>query len=421
MQQSIDEEALVSAYTTYLSKGDFASAMSWCRALRLSGRAGEAQDLCTRWLDKVDGTYECAQLGIDMIYLGMFAQGEALLSAAIGGFPHGTNRHLAMSELAIAKYQLGKYYEAHDIFRSLRDKGESANLVRLLYPDAGEDTWRHFQQKFLALSDSIAGRRVGIVQEGGMGDLIMYSRYVDMLLQEGASSVCIQTPPALRSCIKPDPRITLVEQLDAELLECDFITTMFSLFARYQSNPYFPNAPSSIIALPPLHAFSGSPATLIDEGTTERKVGLIWRSTSGVRHEPYRSIDLRKLLPLLENQSCRFFSLQVGELSADEKALMSEHGIVDLGPHLATFADAAAIMRKLDLLISIDTGPAHLAGTLGCPVWLLLSQACDSRWYDDPRFTPWYASMRLYRQRTLGDWTEPLDEAKVALALPAIC
>ena len=420
MQQPIDEEALLSAYSTYLSKGDFASAMSWCRALRLTGRADEAQDLCTRWVDKVDGAYECAQLGIDMNYLGMFAQSEEQLTAAMGAFPYGTNRHLAMSELAIAKYLLGKYHEAHEIFRSLRDKGESANLVRLLYPAAGENTWRDFEQKFLALSDSIAGRRVGIVQEGGMGDLIMYSRYVDMLIQEGASSVCIQTPQALHSCFKPDHRITLVDQLDTELLECDYITTMFSLFARYQTNPYFPNARSSMIALPALHVFPDSLARLIDEETTKRKVGLIWRSTSGVRHEPYRSIDLRKLTSLLENRSCRFFSLQVGDMSAEEKALTAEHGIVDLGPYLDTFADAAAIIEKLDLLISIDTGPAHLAGTLGCPVWLLLSQACDSRWYDDPRFTPWYASMRLYRQRKLGDWTAPLDDAKVALALPAI-
>lgn len=420
MQQPIDEEALLSAYSTYLSKGDFASAMSWCRALRLTGRADEAQDLCTRWVDKVDGAYECAQLGIDMNYLGMFAQSEEQLSAAIGAFPHGLDRHLALSELAIARYLLGKYHEAHEIYRSLRDKEESAHLIRLWYPDASENIWQHFQQKYLALSDPVAGKRIGIIQEGGMGDLIMYSRYVDMLFLEGASSVCLEVPRALQSCIKPDPRITLVDHPNTELLECDYITTMFSLFARYQTSPYFPNTRSSMIALPALHVFPDSLARLIDEETTKRKVGLIWRSTSGVRHEPYRSIDLRKLASLLENRSCRFFSLQVGDLSAEEKALMAEHGIVDLGPYLDTFADAAAIIQKLDLLISIDTGPAHLAGTLGCPVWLLLSQACDSRWYDDPRFTPWYASMRLYRQRKLGDWTAPLDDAKVALALPAI-
>ncbi|NML30081.1 glycosyltransferase family 9 protein [Paraburkholderia antibiotica] len=420
MQQLINEEALVSAYATYLNQADFASAMSWCRALRLAGRADEAQDICLRWTDKVDGAFECAQLGIDMNYLGMFAQSEAQLSAAAESFPYGTNRHLLMSELAIAKYRLGKYHEAHEIFRSLRDRGESENLVRLLYPVSSDEVLQHLQRKLLALSDPVAGRRVGILQEGGIGDLIMYSRYVERLLEEGASSVCIQVPASLHGCIRTDPRVTVVDRLDAEILECDDITTMFSLFARYQISPYFPNTKSSMIAVPACHVLPASLTTLMDDQAPKRKVGLIWRSASGVRQEPYRSLDLGELVPLLENPSCRFFSLQVDGLSEAEKALFAEHDIVDLSPYLDTFADTAAVIQKLDLLISVDTGPAHLAATLDCPIWLLLSQACDSRWYDSQRFTPWYTSMRLFRQRRLGDWSAPLHDAKEALARPVI-
>ncbi|WP_143325785.1 glycosyltransferase family 9 protein [Paraburkholderia ribeironis] len=211
-----------------------------------------------------------------------------------------------------------------------------------------------------------------------------------------------------------------MDHIGTEIIECDYITTMFSLFARYQTSPYFPNARSSMITFPAHHALPEALAKLMDEDAMKRKVGLIWRSASGARHEPYRSLELHKLTPLLENQSCRFFSLQVGGLSVVEKALCAEHGIVDLGPYLDTFSDTAAVIQNLDLLISVDTGPAHLASTLDCPVWLLLSQACDGRWYDGQRFTPWYASMRLYRQRKLGDWTAPLDNAKSALALPII-
>jgi ADP-heptose:LPS heptosyltransferase len=80
-----------------------------------------------------------------------------------------------------------------------------------------------------------------------------------------------------------------------------------------------------------------------------------------------------------------------------------------LGPAIDTFADTATIIRQLDLVISIDTGPAHLAGALRRPVWLLLSAACDSRWYDCQHYTPWYDSMRLYRQETLGDWAQPVE------------
>ncbi len=415
MQSSMNEDAVGSAYANYLRVGDFDSAMSLCRALRLTGHAAEAQDLCERWVDKVDGTTECAQLAIDMCYLGMFAECERLLGGVADAFPFGTSRHLVMSEFAIAKYHLGKYHEAHEIFRSLRDKGESANLVRLLFTNASASVWDFLQDKFLGLSDSIEGMRIGILQEGGVGDLVMYSRYVDMLLQEGASSVSIQTPQTLRGCIKEDHRIKVMGDANVEIHNCDYVTTMFSLFARYQLSPYFPHAPSSVIALPTHHALPDSLMKCMDDGTSRRKIGIVWRSASGARHEPYRSIDLCKLATLLENRSCRFFSLQVGGLTEVEKALFAQHGIVDLSPYLSSFADAAAIAQKLDLLISVDTGPAHLASTFNCPVWLLLSQACDSRWLDCQRFTPWYTSMRLFRQPKLGDWTLPLHDMNIAL------
>jgi hypothetical protein len=364
---------------------------------------------------------ERAQLAIDMGYLGMFAQCERLLGGVADAFPFGIDRHLVMSELAIAKYHLGKYHEAHAIYRSLRDKEESANLVRLLFANASESVRDYLQEKFLGLYDPVEGKRIGILQEGGVGDIVMYSRYVDRLVQEGASSVSIQTPQALRDCIREDHRIMVLGDVDVEIRNCDYVTTMFSLFARFQVNPYFPSAHSSVIALPTHHVLPDSLDKLMDDGTARRKVGIIWRSASGARHEPYRSIDLRKLTTLLENRACRFFSLQVGGLTETESTLFSQHGIVDLSPHLSSFADTAAITQKLDLLISVDTGPAHLASTFNCPVWLLLSQACDSRWLDCQRFTPWYASMRLFRQTRLGDWTQPLNDMYSALASSSEC
>ena len=87
-----------------------------------------------------------------------------------------------------------------------------------------------------------------------------------------------------------------------------------------------------------------------------------------------------------------------------------------MSPTIETFADTAAVLRQLDLLISIDTGPAHLAGALNRPVWLLLSAACDCRWYDCRHCTPWYGSMRLYRQEVLGDWTQPMEDVIADIA-----
>jgi ADP-heptose:LPS heptosyltransferase len=87
-----------------------------------------------------------------------------------------------------------------------------------------------------------------------------------------------------------------------------------------------------------------------------------------------------------------------------------------MAPHLSTFGDTARVLEKLDLLITIDTGSGHLAGALNRPVWVLLSQTCDARWLDCRRFTPWYPSMRFYRQTELGDWTGPLADMQADLS-----
>jgi hypothetical protein len=115
------------------------------------------------------------------------------------------------------------------------------------------------------------------------------------------------------------------------------------------------------------------------------------------------------LFEAARSRDIRFYDLSQGERTESDLATVKKCGIVELGPMLENFAQTAAVLRGLDLLISIDTGPAHLAGALKRPTWLLLSAACDSRWHDDPHATPWYDSLRLYRQQALGDWTAPIQ------------
>ncbi|WP_049105599.1 glycosyltransferase family 9 protein, partial [Burkholderia cenocepacia] len=130
----------------------------------------------------------------------------------------------------------------------------------------------------------------------------------------------------------------------------------------------------------------------------------------------YRSISLEQLAPLFGSSECRFHALQFGKITDDEHRLLDQHGIGILGHELRDLGDTAVILNELDLLITVDTGPAHLAGALGRPVWVLLSAACDERWYNSHRDTPWYRSMQLYRQARLGDWSRPVTEMADALA-----
>ena len=111
-----------------------------------------------------------------------------------------------------------------------------------------------------------------------------------------------------------------------------------------------------------------------------------------------------------------FFALQLGEASQDPARAGFENSIADLSPLMDDFASTAALIQQLDLVITIDTSVAHLAGALGKPTWLLLSAAADWRWLIGRDDSPWYPSVRLFRQTKLGDWSDPLIRLREELA-----
>ena len=121
-------------------------------------------------------------------------------------------------------------------------------------------------------------------------------------------------------------------------------------------------------------------------------------------------------MPLLDVSGVSFYSLQK-ELSEADRTLLNERSIVDLSPHLGDLADTAAAIAQLDLVISVDTAVAHLAGALGKPVWILLAFSPDWRWLLEREDSPWYPSARLFRQHQRGDWEGVF--ARVAQALGA--
>jgi ADP-heptose:LPS heptosyltransferase len=111
-----------------------------------------------------------------------------------------------------------------------------------------------------------------------------------------------------------------------------------------------------------------------------------------------------------------FFSLQLGDAAHDPARAGTENKLADLSPLMDDFASTAALIEQLDLVITVDTAVAHLAGALGKPTWLLLSAAPDWRWMLGRDDSPWYPSMRLFRQAKLGDWSEPLAQLSEELA-----
>jgi hypothetical protein len=121
-------------------------------------------------------------------------------------------------------------------------------------------------------------------------------------------------------------------------------------------------------------------------------------------HEFWRSILLEQLAPLTKLEGATFYSLQMGIPADPLKRWGSQVRVIDLEDEQKDFADTAAIVANLDLVISIDTSVAHLAGAMGKPVWILLCKSADWRWMLEREDSPWYPTARLFRQSTMGDW-----------------
>jgi hypothetical protein len=150
------------------------------------------------------------------------------------------------------------------------------------------------------------------------------------------------------------------------------------------------------------------------DGGARMRVGLLWAASEW---DGTRSVAPAQLEPMLRVPGVAFYSLQQGPAASDP--LVAHFGITSLSPRTEAIEDAAAAMQQLDLVISVDGMPAHLAATLGRPTWLMLKHEADWRWMDGRSDTPWYPSMRLFRQPRAGDW-RAVAEA-IAASLRQLC
>ncbi|PFH09845.1 glycosyl transferase family 9 (putative heptosyltransferase) [Collimonas sp. PA-H2] len=402
---SLDD--LTTAYAAYQQETHIGTALDLIRKLHQAGKAGDAIDLALKWSERAAAPVQRAQLAYFMSCLGMLAPAEALLQEVLPLVEPGEETYYQIRlELAIVKYGLGKFHEASLLQRVLHDTRWCEVWTRLASHNRDNGWFLPFKDKVLH-DQPVAGKTILIGSEGGIGDLLQFSRYVKNLQQEGAALIYCHVPLAAQSLMANSGLpIVVVDDTISHLAACDFVTWAFALFTRYQESPYFPVAAEAYLELAAGHALPDAMRDkLAQRSGGRRRIGLVWRSDTQARHEPYRSMDLRELAPLLAGVDADFFSLQVGALSVTERQLLEQHQVIDLAPQLRSFEDSAHVLEQLDLLLTIDSAPAHLAGARQRPVWLMLAQSCDYRWYDCQRFTPWYSSMRLYRQAELGDWS----------------
>jgi len=247
------------------------------------------------------------------------------------------------------------------------------------------------------------GKHLLLYPDQGLGDTLMFARYVPVVAGMGLS-VHLLAQAELKDLLGTLEGAVSLSTHGDELPEFDLHTSLPSLprllKTRVDSIPWtgpYLHAPARIAHREDLDR-------LLAQGEGRKRVGLVWQGNPNHGHDAFRSLPPDLLRPLAEIQGVAWFGMQVGGSGP-----MPIEGMVDLAPCLGDFADTAHALGQMDVLVSVDTAAAHLAGAMGKPVLLLLHQNSDWRWLLDRQDSPWYPGHRLIRQSRYGDWAAPIE------------
>ena len=251
--------------------------------------------------------------------------------------------------------------------------------------------------------EDLRGRRLLVLTEQGYGDHLQYCRFGSLLAERGVE-VTLGASPPMRALMRSLPGCArvLATLEESRASGCDYWTFVGSLPHRLGIDVRSVAPP-----VPYLCADSAKRAAWRERLARlgpRRRVGLVWAGRPEHDNDRRRSIPFAALAPLASVPEASWIGLQTGPRAADAAVRGAVMELEPWGEELRDFDDTAALIAELDLVISVDTATAHLAGALGQPVWTLLSQVADWRWGLTGASTPWYPVMRLFRQPARGDW-----------------
>jgi tetratricopeptide (TPR) repeat protein len=262
--------------------------------------------------------------------------------------------------------------------------------------------------------ESLAGKSLLICTEQGFGDFIQFVRYAPLLKQRGVSRLTLFCAAPLKPLLETVHGVDAVATDFAAIGNHDFWVLPLSLPLHFDTSlETIPNA------LPYVETRKDRELAWQSQLPNGRpRVGLVWRGNAIHENDQMRSLpSLQTLTPLLHVAGIAFISLQKGQGENEAEEARSDHPILPLGNAINDFADTAAVINQLDLIISVDTAVVHLAGALGKRCWVLLPKMhTDWRWLTDRSDSPWYPGvMRLFRQGVVNDWSGVINEVTTAL------
>ncbi|MCX8069297.1 MAG: tetratricopeptide repeat protein [Thermodesulfovibrionales bacterium] len=325
----------------------------------------------------------------------------------------------AYSNLGVAFFFLGEIYKSIEYYKkSIRINYDFAEahfnlgLALLMLGDFktgwSEYKWRWKLPNFKKIEtdkpewdgSDINGKRLLIYAEQGYGDTIQFVRYL-IILQSLKAKVKFACPDALVSLIQHSfPDVEVFSLRDNNIGDYDFHCPLLDLPRHFTKE--IKDIPSEIPYLKPSKNAIEKFKLLLPKDN-KPKIGLIWQGSRDNRRGFYRSIDIRFIELITKLEGINFVSLMIDNTEGQQN-------IIDLSSELIDFEHTAGLIENLDLIITIDTAAAHLAGALGKPVWLMLHYISDWRWMLERDDSPWYPSMKIFRQRQLDDWRSVIEE-----------
>ena len=261
--------------------------------------------------------------------------------------------------------------------------------------------------------EDLKDKTILVYKEQGFGDTILCSRYIPMIKARGGR-VIFECQKQLHRLFQAIPGIDKLTELGSTIDEpFDYHVPMLSLPWIFNTDQ------TSIPPPPPLFVPDAPPPEakrLLDLGKGRLKVGIVWSGSVTFLENSKRAVSAAQFLPLAEIPYVQLYSLQKGPREQDIVDCGGQGPILALGPHLQDFADTAAALKELDLVIMTDSSVAHLASSLGRPVWNLLNYAPYWLYKMQGETCAWYPSMRLFRQTTPGDWENVFRNVATELA-----
>lgn len=354
----------------------------------------------------------------------------ALDPGAIGPGTTGPAAIGVHAEIAVCLCSLNRYTEALAVYQRVYQMQPSANDARYLEALAllalgdFENGWRKHESRWYAQlgqtlrrrpggpywlgEEDLTGRTILVHAEQGHGDTIQYLRYVP-LLRERAARVILEVQPALKPLLAELPDVyAREEKMPPHDTHCSFMSLPRAFRTTLNC------VPSSV-------PYLAAPAERLEAwrerlgpADGRRRVGIAWTGTSAVWN---RSIPLPLLEPLFRRPDCVLHVVQTTMEPDDRPTLDRLPQMFDHSKTLVDFADSAAVVQLMDLIISVDTALAHLGGALGKPTWTILPFGAEYRWLTAGTHSAWYPTMRLFRQPALFDWPQVVEAVDAALSV----